>query len=148
MIPWVGFGRRLEALLNGEVEAASLLDPKIYMAEELGLRKILGGEFKTLWWVDERSDPDILRRYFTALDRAEKEIDRDLQKYLPLWQKSIPPEFQDREWHVDTWGPGERFVFAPSPEDELQAVLDAIERWGMANEMKVREPEHLALAIA
>ena len=31
--PVGGFGRRLEALLNGEVEAASLLDPQIYMAE-------------------------------------------------------------------------------------------------------------------
>src|SRR5207302_190875 len=54
--PVGGFGRRLDALLKGEVEAASLLDPQIYMAEELGLRKILGGEFNTLWWVDESSD--------------------------------------------------------------------------------------------
>ena len=146
--PVGGFGRRLEALLNEEVEAASLLDPQIYMAEELGLRKILGGEFKTLWCVDEKSNPGVLRRYFTALDRTEKALDRDLPKYLPLWRKSIPSEFQDREWHVDTWGPGERFVFAPFPEDELQAVLSALDRWGMASEMKVKEPEHLALAIA
>ena len=37
--PVGGHGRRLEVLLNKEVEAASLLDPEIYMAEELGLRR-------------------------------------------------------------------------------------------------------------
>src|SRR5438552_2630461 len=78
--PVGGFGRRLEALLNGEVEAASLLDPQIYMAEELGLRKILDGIFNTLWWVDETSDRDVLRRYFTALARADAAIERDLAR--------------------------------------------------------------------
>src|SRR5437879_3275485 len=88
--PVGGFGRRLEALLNGAVEAASLLDPQIYMAEELGLRKVLAGEFNTLWWVDERTDAAVLRRYFRALDAAERAITEDLAKYLPLWRKSIP----------------------------------------------------------
>src|SRR6267142_2578888 len=83
--PVGGFGRRLEALLNGEVEATSLLDPQIYMAEELGLRKVLDGVFNTLWWVDEASDRDVLRRYFTALARADEAIEHDLARYLPLW---------------------------------------------------------------
>ena len=145
--PVGGFGRRLEALLAGEVEAASLLDPQIYMAEELGLRRILGGEFNTLWWVDERSDPDVLRRYFRALDRAEQALTRDLPKYLPLWRKSIPPEFADRAWGVERWGPGERFVLAPYPEEKLREVLAAIERWGMGKEMHVKEVDRLALAV-
>jgi hypothetical protein len=34
-----GFGARLKALIDGEVEAASLLPPQIAMAEQLGLRK-------------------------------------------------------------------------------------------------------------
>jgi len=43
-----GFGARLRALLDGEVEAASLLPPQIAMAEQLGLRKIIEDRFKTL----------------------------------------------------------------------------------------------------
>ena len=146
--PVGGFGRRLEALLKGEVEATSLLDPQIYMAEELGLRKILDGEFNTLWWVDERSDPDVLRRYFTALGRAEEALDRDLPKYLPLWHKCIPPEYKDRTWRVETWGPGERFVFARYPEEKLREVLDAINRWGMGAKMAEQNLDRLALAVA
>src|SRR5437879_1054949 len=88
-----------------------------YMAEELGLRNVLDGEFNTLWWVDAGSERDILRRYFTALARAEAALDRDLARYLPLWRKCIPPEFADRPWGVDRWGAGERFVFEPYPAE-------------------------------
>src|SRR6266705_2849652 len=130
--PVGGFGRRLEALLKGEVEAASLLDPQIYMAEELGLRKILDGEFNTLWWVDETSERDVLRRYFAALAR-----------YLPLWKKCVPPEVADRPWRVDRWGAGERFVFAPYPSEKLEDVMAAIHRWGIGREMHVTEFDRL-----
>jgi hypothetical protein len=146
--PVGGFSRRLDALLKGEVAAASLLDPQIYMAEELGLRQILAGEFNTLWWVDEASDPDVLRRYFTALARADEAIERDLARYLPLWTKCIPPEFADRPWRVTTWGAGERFVFAPFPPAKLEDVMAAIHRWGMGREMHVTEFDRLALSLA
>ena len=146
--PVGGFGRRLDALLKGEVEAASLLDPQIYMAEELGMRRILGGEFNTLWWVDERTDRDVLRRYFMALDQAEQALDRDLARYLPLWKKSVPPEFADRTWNFATWGAGERFRFAPIPKATLDDVTAAIERWGMGDKMLVKDVDRLALTVA
>src|SRR5581483_6838357 len=53
-----GFGARLTALLEGEVEATSLLDPQISMADQLGLRPVIANTFKTLWWVDPRYDRD------------------------------------------------------------------------------------------
>src|SRR5450432_4245524 len=66
-----GFGARLKALLDGEVEAASLLPPQIAMAEQLGLRAIIRDTFKTLWWVPENSDPEVVTGYLNALQRAE-----------------------------------------------------------------------------
>ena len=146
--PVGGFGRRLDALLKHEVDAASLLDPQIYMAEELGLRKVLDGEFNTLWWVDAESDRDVLRRYFTALARADAAIERDLTRYLPLWKKCIPPEFADRPWRVEQWGAGERFVFEPYPAEKLAEVMAAIHRWDMGREMHVTEFDRLALSLA
>src|SRR5207245_9991066 len=128
--PVGGFGRRLDALLKGEVEAASLLDPQIYMAEELGLRKVLGGEFNTLWWVDESSDRDVLRRYFTALARADEALDRALERYRPLWTKCIPPEFADRQWRGEGWGAGGRFLLAPGPPEKPAEVAGRIDSWG------------------
>src|SRR5215471_5587358 len=61
-----GFGARLKALLDGEVEAASLLPPQIAMAEQLGLRKIIEDRFHTLWWVPEGAAPDTVRAYLNA----------------------------------------------------------------------------------
>src|SRR3712207_8866070 len=59
-----GFGARLTALLQGEVEASSLLDPQISMADQLGLRRVIGNTFKTLWWVDDRNDRATLDAFF------------------------------------------------------------------------------------
>src|SRR5206468_7748896 len=77
-----GFGARLKALLDGEVEAASLLPPQIAMAEQLGLRKVMEDTFHTLWWVPQSFDPDAVLAYLRALDRAEKAMDSDLDRYL------------------------------------------------------------------
>ena len=70
-----GFGARLKALLDKEVEAASLLPPQIDMAKQLGLRMVIEDSFHTLWWVPETADPDDVRAYLRGLDRAEKALD-------------------------------------------------------------------------
>jgi hypothetical protein len=78
-----GFGARLKALLDGEVEAASLLPPQIAMAEQLGLRQIIADTFKTLWWVPDNFEPDVVRSYLRALDRAER-------PWTPIWKNICP----------------------------------------------------------
>lgn len=62
-----GFGARQKALLDGEVEAASLLPPQIAMAEQLGLRRIIEDRFKTLWWVPDSA----IRQRVTAARRVQ-----------------------------------------------------------------------------
>lgn len=138
-IPVGGYGRRLEALLNGEVEAASLLDPQIYMADDLGLKRIVGGEFDCLFWVDELIDSEVLRRFFRALDQAEKALRAHPEKYLPLWEKCIPAEFKDRNWDVSSWGQGTRFVLEQYTDQKYETTLGQIERWGLDGYMKKKD---------
>ena len=76
----------------------------------------------------------MLRRYFTALDKADQALSHDLPKYLPLWKKNIPPQFSDRQWHVERWGPYDR-------------VMAAIERWGMGAHMEDKTYEHISLPL-
>src|SRR4030095_7880611 len=85
-----GFGARLKALLDGEVEAASLLPPQIDMARQLGLRAVLEDEFHTLWWVPETAAKDDVRAYLRALDRAQEGGDAELGEHLPLWRVRSP----------------------------------------------------------
>ena len=88
-----GFGARLKALLDGEVEAASLLPPQIAMAEQLGLRKIIEDAFHTLWWVPTASIPRTPRLPARARPRRKGDRRRPA-KYLPLWKLAVPAEFE------------------------------------------------------
>jgi NitT/TauT family transport system substrate-binding protein len=140
-----GFGARLKALLDGEVEAASLLPPQIAMAEQLGLRKIIEDTFHTLWWVPDGSPPEVVAGYLRALDRAEKAMDADLAKYLPLWKLAVPAEFETTHpWDFTRFGRGERFVYETIPRSEFDEVMDQVKRWGLDQYLKDREFENLA----
>ena len=140
-----GFGARLKALLEGEVEAASLLPPQIAMAEQLGLRKVMEDTFHTLWWVPEGFDPEATRSYLRALDRAEKAMDADLAKYLPLWRLAVPAEFQDyHPWDFSRFGRGERFVYQAIPHSEFDEVMDQVKRWNLDQFLKDKTFENIA----
>jgi NitT/TauT family transport system substrate-binding protein len=144
-----GFGARLKALLDGEVEAASLLPPQIAMAEQLGLRKVIDDRFKTLWWVPEHSEPEIVRGYLRALDRAEKALEANLAKYLPLWKLAVPAEFETyHPWDFSKFGRGERFVHKPLPREEFDDVFDQVARWGLDQYLKDRSFGRLAYSSA
>ncbi len=143
-----GFGARLKALLDREIEAASLLPPQIDMAKQLGLREIIADEFHTLWWVPESAPKEGVRGYLRALDRAEQALEADLRKYLPLWERCIPPEFQDREWDFSRFSRGERFVYKPIPRAEFDGVFEQVKRWGLDQYLKERSFEKLIYRAA
>ena len=139
-----GFGARLKALLDGEVEAASLLPPQIAMAEQLGLRKIIEDRFKTLWWVPDSATPEAVHGYMRALNRAEQALEADLAKYLPLWKLAVPAEFENyHPWDFSKFGRGERFVNQPLPISEFGEVFSQVQRWGLDQYLKDRSPQAL-----
>src|SRR5215472_18954636 len=140
-----GFGARLKALLDGEVEAASLLPPQIAMAEQLGLRQIIADTFKTLWWVPDSATPAVVHGYMRALNRAEQVLETDLPKFLPLWKLAVPAEFETvHPWDFSKFGRGERFVNQPLPRQEFDEVFAQVERWGLDQFLKDRSPEALS----
>ena len=144
-----GFGARLQTLLDGEVEAASLLPPQIAMAEQLGLRTIIEDTFHTLWWVPDGSPPEVVTGYLRALDRAEKAMDADLGKYLPLWKLAVPAEFETTHaWDFSRFGRGERFVYETIPRSEFDEVMDQVKRWGLDDYLKDKSFENLAAEVA
>jgi NitT/TauT family transport system substrate-binding protein len=138
-----GFGARLSALLSGEVEAASLLPPQIDMAKQLGFRAVIEDTFHTIWWVPADMPANVLAKYLRALDRAEKALNANLDRFLPLWKFSIPPEFQDRHWDFSKFSRGERFVYEPVPKGEFDEVMQQVERWGLDQHLKERQFEKL-----
>ena len=144
-----GFGARLRALLDGEVEAASLLPPQIAMAEQLGLRKIIEDTFHTLWWVPQGSPSEVVTGYLRALDRAEGALDADLAKFLPLWKLAVPPEFENVHlWDFTKFGRRERFAYQAIPRSEFDEVLDQVKRWGLDQYLRDKSFDHLAVHLS
>ena len=143
-----GFGARLQALLDNEVDAASLLPPQIAMAEQLGLRKIIEDEFHTIWWVPENAAPGVVSAYMKALARAETALQADLPRYLDLWKLAVPAEFQNRTWDFAKFGRGERFVHQPIPPAEFDEIMAQVKRWGLDQYLKEHNIERLIHAPA
>jgi NitT/TauT family transport system substrate-binding protein len=142
-----GFGARLTALLDGTVEATSLLDPQISMADQLGLRRVIANTFKTLWVVPSGADRSTLHAYFHVLQQAEDDLAHDPASCLPLWHYSIPKEFKDQTWDFARFDVGERFTYEPLQREEFDELLRAAERWGLDDQMESRAFDELALPV-
>jgi ABC-type nitrate/sulfonate/bicarbonate transport system substrate-binding protein len=141
-----GPGRRLAALLAGEIEAATLLDPEIAMAEQKGLRKIAQGEFKTLFWVMPTIKPEVLDAYFRVMRRAEAALQAAPQRYMHLWARNLPKERRGESYDLGRFGLGEILVFEPYTQAEYEQTLKLAERWGLAKHL--REGAHVIDNIA
>lgn len=138
-----GPGRRLLALLGGDVEAATLLDPEIPIAEEKGLTKLASGEFRTLFWVSPGIPAGALGAYFRALRRADSALRADPSNYMPLWKRNLPPELAgDYDW--SRFGMGEMLVFERYPEQIFDETMDFARRWGL--DRNVRSATYSELA--
>jgi NitT/TauT family transport system substrate-binding protein len=125
-----GPGARLVALLNGEIEAANLLDPEIAIAEAKGLRKLAQGGFRMTFWVAPDMTSDALGAYFRALKKADEALSQRPEAYLHLWERNVPPALQG-DYDYTTFGLGEKFIFEPYSEEMFQEAMDFAKKWGL-----------------
>lgn len=141
-----GPGRRLAALLDGEVQAANLLDPEIAIAEEKGLRKIAQGEFRTLFWVSATLDQEVLNGYFRALRRADERLRANPDAYLPLWQRNVPPALAG-DHDYTTFGLGELLVFEPFTDDMIAETVRFADRWNLRTRVTEHDITRTAVSV-
>lgn len=132
-----GPGTRLVALLNGEIEAANLLDPEIAIAESKGLRKVAQGEFRMTFWVAPNIEPQVLNHYFRALRLADDALLAHPEKYLHLWAHNVPPALAG-DYDYATFGLGERFVWEPYSEEMFRDALEFAGKWQLDDHVQER----------
>ena len=132
-----GPGTRLVALLNGEIEAANLLDPEIPIAESKGLRKVAQGEFRMTFWVAPNIEPQVLNHYFRALRLADDALLAHPDKYLHLWAHNVPPALA-ADYDYTTFGLGERFVWEPYSEEMFREALEFAGKWQLDDHVQER----------
>jgi NitT/TauT family transport system substrate-binding protein len=119
-----GPGQRLLALLDGEAEAANLLDPEISIAEAKGLSK-----------------------FFGALKRAEEALEQNTSKYLRLWERNVPPALEG-DYDYTEFGRGEKLVFEPYSQEMFEDAMQFAQAWGLHEHVRERRYEALLAPVS
>jgi len=115
---------RLELLIDRKIPAASLFSGPYYFLEQLGFRKIIDTTFMMASMIKGEPDLADVHKYFSALRRAQHDIDLRPELYTHYYKKEFPVRFHEQ---MDTgrWGPGERIVFEPYTKD----AFDDSQEW-------------------
>ena len=107
---------RMEHLINGDIQAASLFSGPYYFAEQLGYRKIMDSTFMIAGSIGANADSSDVTKYYDALKKAQRQIDLRPELYTHYYSKEFPDRFHD-QMDTRSWGPGERIVFEPYTQE-------------------------------
>ena len=121
---------RLALLADRQAPAVSLFGAPFYVAEQLGFNKIVDTTFMIGHLVSDGADRQDVERYFQALQRAQRDIDLEPEAYKHYFLKELPQRYHER---IDTrrFGPGERIVFEPYPQQVFERTRQWIESWNL-----------------
>jgi NitT/TauT family transport system substrate-binding protein len=128
---------RLDALMRGEIDATTLTEPHITLAEKKGCRTICSAFFHGTEVASDRVDAETYAAFNRAVREAVRRINADKRKYLhyfiDYYAKSDPEiaalKVEDlRESRLVVVDP------APIPLDEMQRTYDWLKSWDMLEE--------------
>jgi NitT/TauT family transport system substrate-binding protein len=125
---------RFDAMMRGEIEATTLTEPYITLAEKKGCRLICGAFYHGTEVASDRVDGETYAAFNRAVREAVRRINADKSKYLRYfidYHKAKDPEIgalrpEDlRSGRIVVVDP------APIPLDEMQRTYDWLKSWGM-----------------
>jgi NitT/TauT family transport system substrate-binding protein len=125
---------RLAALMNGEVDATTLTEPHVTLAEKKGCRIVCSAFFHGTEVASSRVDADTYAAFNRAVREAVRRINADKRAYLHYfidYHGRSDPEVAALK--VDDLREGRLVVCdpAPIPHDEMQRTYDWLKSWGM-----------------
>jgi NitT/TauT family transport system substrate-binding protein len=135
---------RYDAMMRGEIEATTLTEPYLSLAEKDGCRLICGGFYHGTEVASDRVDAETYSAFNRAVREAVKRINANKQAYLHYfidYHKANDPRIATlrpediRESRVVVCDP------APIPRDEMQRTYEWLRSWGMLEE--TASPLHL-----
>lgn len=121
---------RVRLLMRGEVPAANVFGAQYYILEQLGFRKLVDTTFVMGFLVPESADVEDTRKYFRALERAQRDIDLEPERYKKYWQREMPEDLAEVV-DVRRFGPGERIVFEPYTRDMFEVTQRWMKSWDL-----------------
>ena len=129
-----GSRHRYDAMMSGMVEATTLTEPYLTLAEKNGCRVVASAFYHGTEVASDKVDTETYTKFNRAVCEAVKRINANKKKYLQYfidYHKEKDPE-------IGTLSvsdlKGSRIVVvepAPIPEDELERTANWIKSWGM-----------------
>ena len=125
---------RLDSLLKGEVDAVTLTEPHITLAEKKGCRTICSAFFHGTEVASDRVDAETYAAFNRAVREAVRRINANKRTYLHYfidYHKANDPEVGTLK--VEDLREGRLVVCdpAPIPTDEMQRTIEWLKSWGM-----------------
>jgi NitT/TauT family transport system substrate-binding protein len=120
--------QRLAFLLDRKVASANVFGAPVYVLEQQGFRKIVDTTFMIGFLVSPDADEADVHRYFRALQRAQRDIDLQPERYKHYLLKALPERYHAL-LEVRACGTGERLVFEPYTPEMFEHTHRWIASW-------------------
>lgn len=125
-------GERYEALMTGETDAATLMEPWITLAQKNGCKEIVGTFYQGTENSNASLDPKIWDAAMRAVKKAVKLINADKQKYVHYLIEEIPPQYGEQLTPDDFYLPRLRYVDpAPYTKEEFERAYNWMLTWDL-----------------
>ena len=126
---------RYESLMDGEIDAATLMEPWVTLAEKQGCKLLVG----TFYQGTENASRSMSQDLFEALMRAVKKavglINEDKRQYLHYLLDEIPERYSSRISPADFHLPYLRYVDpVPYTEEEFERAYNWMLTWDLVGE--------------
>jgi len=129
-----GSRQRFDAMMRGEIEATTLTEPYVTLAEKKGCRTICEAFYHGTEVASDRVDADTYGAFNRAVREAVKRINADKAKYLSYFIDY----HAKKDTEIAALTPQDlrasRIVVcdpAPIPLDEMQRTYEWLKSWGM-----------------
>ena len=110
--------------------AANVFGAQYYVLEQLGYRKLVDTTFVMGFLVPRSADLEDTRKYFRALEKAQRDLDLEPERYKKYWLREMPEDLAEAV-DVRRFGPGERIVFEPYTREMFDVTRAWMKSWDL-----------------
>ena len=126
---------RYESVMDGEVEAATLMEPWVTLAEKQGCKLLVGTFYQGTENATRAMDQETFEALIRAVNKAVVLINQDKKRYLHYLLNEIPEKYARQLEPDDFYLPRLRYVeTVPYSEEEFERAYNWMRSWDLVGE--------------
>lgn len=124
--------QRYEPLENGEVDAATLAEPWITLADKNGFKRICETHYLGLENFAADLEPEVLQAIMRALGKAVKRLNADKRRYVHYLIDEMPEQYRKQITPDDFFLPRLRHIdIQPYTREEFEHASEWMKKWDL-----------------